>query len=373
MTPRRPLAPLLLLALLVSSSIALRTPARSRPPAMLAAKRKGGAPVRRRKPQPPSPPAASAPPSPLGVALVDPAYESLRGWLEAEGAKLGAVAIADFGGLRGLMATRRIDAGEEIVAVPARCAVDLGAQGDDPLPAARALLEARARDAGGAREPYYATLPQPDSPDLCTPDFWGEATLELCQWPPLAEEVRRRAADIESALGGGGEGEGGAAGEAARRELQWAVWLVQSRVLTVQGADGRGHKLLIPWLDMFNHRASSPHRLAGRTDGMLRVLAGAPVGAGEQVEIVYGTSGTSNAEFLGHYGFLDPAAAAADEALLRAHPHARPLLKQTALADDEAVLAATEPGSHEALALGLRVALKRAMARSGVGGGFGRR
>ena len=39
----------------------------------------------------------------------------------------------------------------------------------------------------------------------------------------------------------------------------------------------------------------------------------------------------------------------------------------------EPVLAATEPGSHEALALGLRVALKRAMARSGVGGGFGRR
>ena len=39
-----------------------------------------------------------------------------------------------------------------------------------------------------------------------------------------------------------------------------------------------------------------------------------------QVEIDYGTAATSNAQFVGHYGFLDPGAAAADEALLRAHP-----------------------------------------------------
>merc|ERR1712138_300439 len=85
----------------------------------------------------------------------------------------------------------------------------------------------------------------------------------------------------------------------AMRLLRWAVWAVQSRVLTVQGppdASGRagGRKLLIPFIDMFNHRAGTKHYLTGRTDGMLKVKAGANVKAGEQIFIMYGTEATSN-------------------------------------------------------------------------------
>ena len=72
--------------------------------------------------------------------------------------------------------------------------------------------------------------------------------------------------------------------------------------------DPAGHKLLIPFIDMFNHRGGTKHYLTGRTDGMLRVVAGTNVQAGEQIFIQYGTKQTSNAEFAGHYGFVDPSA-----------------------------------------------------------------
>ena len=103
----------------------------------------------------------------------------------------------------------------------------------------------------------------------------------------------------------------------------WAVWMVLSRVLTVvDPIDTGGHKLLIPFIDMFNHKAGTKHYLTGRTDGMLRVVAGSPVKAGEQIFIKYGTEQTSNADFVAHYGFHDPStvAAAADALLVRHSP-----------------------------------------------------
>jgi hypothetical protein len=69
--------------------------------------------------------------------------------------------------------------------------------------------------------------------------------------------------------------------------LQWAVWLITSRVLTVQGAaedeQGKSYRLLIPFLDMCNHDRSSPHVLTGRavSGGELKVVAGAAVKEGD--------------------------------------------------------------------------------------------
>ena len=60
---------------------------------------------------------------------------------------------------------------------------------------------------------------------------------------------------------------------------------VLSRVLTVAGPDGRGHKLLIPFLDLFNHARGAAHLLTGRSDGLLRVVAGAPIAEGEQAPL----------------------------------------------------------------------------------------
>mmetsp|Transcript_55908 Transcript_55908/g.128403 ORF Transcript_55908/g.128403 Transcript_55908/m.128403 type:complete len:393 (-) Transcript_55908:288-1466(-) len=301
----------------------------------------------------------------VGTLLTDAAYERLREWLVSEGANLARVGIADFSGLRGVIALQEIKEGEEIVSIPAKCAVDLGVQGDDPVPPALRLLSAQQAD-NGEREAYWKLLPQPDSADLCTPDFFSEKELQMLQWPPLIVGVRRRSAALRQLLGsaaptGDTPREEMAVAGGRLRQLKWSVWLVLSRVLTVLGPDGSGHKLLIPFIDMFNHKASSRHFLSGRTDGRLRVVAGRRVAAGEQIHIVYGTEVTSNAELLGHYGFVDSSALAADRRLLAQHAEAKAALAFSTPEEDNALLSSTPPlPPNERLALRFRLALKRA-------------
>ena len=118
-----------------------------------------------------------------GRLLSEPKYEALYEWLRASPlTNLRKVAVADFGGLRGVMALQDIDKGEEIVGIPATFAVDLGGDARDPLPAAQRLLATRAMEVSDSfdaddeevlsgsddRAAYWATLPPPDSPDLCT-------------------------------------------------------------------------------------------------------------------------------------------------------------------------------------------------------------
>ena len=100
------------------------------------------------------------------------------------------------------------------------------------------------------------------------------------------------------------------------RALRWAVWLITSRVLTVQGDpdEGRSYRLLIPFLDMCNHDRACPHILTGRAmpGGELKVVAGENVAAGDQVNICYGGGVAGNDRFIQDYGFLDRNVAAFD-------------------------------------------------------------
>ncbi|KAL3770682.1 hypothetical protein ACHAW5_003126 [Stephanodiscus triporus] len=66
-------------------------------------------------------------------------------------------------------------------------------------------------------------------------------------------------------------------------------------------------RLLIPLIDMCNHDRDSPHVLSGRAvpGGMLRVVAGANVKAGDAVNIAYGAGVEGNDRFVQDYGFLD--------------------------------------------------------------------
>ena len=177
----------------------------------------------------------------------EPQYEALYAWLGEASADLGKVAVADFDGLRGVMATEDIAKGETIVSIPGPCAVDLGTDHFDPVGPAQRLLDAMERDAS-TRAAYWATLPPADSPDLCTPDFFSESELELLQWPPLVASVNQKSAALRKALGDDADAD-------ALRRLRWAT--CRPRVLTVRGPDNAGHKLMIPFVDMFNHKAAS--------------------------------------------------------------------------------------------------------------------
>ena len=89
-----------------------------------------------------------------GRLLDEPKYTALYAWLNSSPeTKLDKVAVADFDGLRGVMALRDIDKGEEIVAIPATFAVDLGADGADVISAAQRLLAVRAIETEPAYEP----------------------------------------------------------------------------------------------------------------------------------------------------------------------------------------------------------------------------
>ena len=335
-----------------------------------------------------------------GRRLDSPVIRDLCAWMTnpelapefcARETRLHKVAVADFDGLRGVMALEDIAPGEEIVAIPARFALDLGTSSTDPLAAAEKLCVERIADQYTLERPaYFAVLPPPGSPDLCTPEFFDEAELaELQQWPLLLEAAQRRRAAVEASYL--------ATDKAEAAALLWAQWAVLSRVLTVAGPDGRGHKLLIPFMDLFNHDRGSAHVLTGRSDGLLKVVAGAPIAEGEQVCISYGDASTSNAELLDQYGFVDtsPEMLVPDQALLRhysyttapyrqppfnthlfislatppfislqellrRHPEAVAALSASSVAEDEALLEDGGLSPHARLAVLLRLQLKRA-------------
>jgi hypothetical protein len=238
-------------------------------------------------------------------------YEALYGWIDAAGGTR-RVAIANFEGLRGVVATAPIAKGEVAISIPSTLAIDLGVDGSDPLPAARAFLRvwraytaavARSPDGVGLSDdeaaalrlrPFLEAIPPQGSSDLSTPDFFTPDELAALQWPSLEADVAARAAALGAAIA-----EARASGELAQLDastlasLNWARWVVLSRVLTVQDAlppaagystPRAARKLLIPLIDMCNHHATRWNGLpSGRVGGNLSIIAATDIRPGEQV------------------------------------------------------------------------------------------
>jgi len=149
---------------------------------------------------------------------------------------------------------------------------------------------------------------------LGSTDFFSQQALDALQAPLVVKEtlhrrersIRRFEQDIATDDNFPSWIDGTPVTE---EHLQWAVWLITSRVLTVQGdaEEGKSYRLLIPFLDMCNHDRTSPHVLTGRAvpGGELKVVAGANIKAGEQVNICYGGGVAGNDRFIQDYGFLD--------------------------------------------------------------------
>ena len=243
--------------------------------------------------------------------------------------------------LRGVVAMRDLKKGEPIISIPYEAAVNLGQEGGDPtLPALELLRDycevlGNGGDAANSkRKPYYEMLP-PFRGDDClgSTDFFSDDALEALQAPLVVEETLKRrerikrrfqqdiAKDGSNAYPGFDDDEDIVASNdsdfpvwidgtpVTEEHLRWAVWIITSRVLTVQGdaEEGKSYRLLIPFLDMCNHDRNSPHVLSGRAvpGGELKVVAGAAVKAGEQVNICYGGGVAGNDRFIQDYGFLD--------------------------------------------------------------------
>ena len=243
--------------------------------------------------------------------------------------------------LRGVVALQKIKKGDIIIEIPYEAAWNLGRESSDPtLPGSIVLQEyckwlnnsekngngggtattsTTTNDAGRDLGPYFQMLPSFNSFDaLSSTDFFSDDALDMLQSPQIKEETLSRnekcqfrferdvepMMEISSNLYRWMEGE-----KVTLEHLKWAVWLVTSRVLTVQGEAGTDEKfrLMIPLIDMCNHDRDSPHVLTGRAvpGGTFKVVAGKTVNIGEQINIVYGGGFLGNDRFIQDYGFLD--------------------------------------------------------------------
>ncbi|KAL3784189.1 hypothetical protein HJC23_001388 [Cyclotella cryptica] len=326
--------------------------------------------------------------------------------------------------IRGVIALQDIRKGDPIIEIPYEMALDFGRENADPtLPATSFLQmycqwksggESGVIVGGGRRKKigdYFAMLPPYQCSDcLGSTDFFSDTALEMMQSPLIVEETlsRRKLVkarferDIEtmaamsSNLYRWKNGEDDDSEIATFSHLQWATWLVTSRVLTVQARTLDGtvpHRLFIPFIDMCNHDRDSPHILSGRAEpgGMLKVIAGADVKAGEAIDISYGGGVEGNDRFIQDYGFLDSGGSmerASGRAVAEAYrvvakkllslgkqssrimsrisvadqERALEALKLTSLEEDERLLSSGKVlNNDERMALEYRIGLKRAI------------
>jgi len=296
-----------------------------------------------------------------GTPIDDDGVAEFFAYLTANGADASKVTLADFGGLRGVMALQDIAPGEAIITVPYELSLDLGSESSDPTAPAVAFLDHYLR-AGSPARPYLAQIPAADSADCTTTDFFSEDELALLQCPQVVRATAGRAARLDERAASLARAyasrttPGRGTPPPTLGVLRWATWVVVSRVLTVQGREANApRKCLIPLIDMVNHHPTqgAAQVLSGRAapGSFMKVLAGpGGVAAGKQVFIQYGGGAIGSARFLQDYGFLEPgdsgvgcrsrACADADLGFV-AHvmsDHDRLSLATTSLAHDRALL-----------------------------------
>jgi len=234
--------------------------------------------------------------------------------------------------IRGIAALKPVKKGDNIIRIPYELAVNLGEEGTDPtIPAVVflkdycetlvSLSSSPAEDNAventkiSGKAAYYQMLP-PFRGDDCMSciDFFSVRALTELQFPLIVEETKKRkewtSTRFRSEIANNVNFPKWIDGSPVTEEqLTWAVWLITSRVLTVQGGaeEGKSYRLLIPFLDMCNHDRSSPHILTGRAvpGGELKVVAGASIKEGDAINICYGGGVAGNDRFLQDYGFLD--------------------------------------------------------------------
>lgn len=205
--------------------------------------------------------------------------------------------------------------------------INLGSDSTDVTVAALNLLRSLCQyQSTSSMATIFKTLPSFNGVDCKgSTDFFSMKALDALQFPPILKEtllrqenVRRRfEADVQPnnlllgkdtmstlVLPDGSN--------VTEDHLRWATWLVASRAITVQGPSDEFstppcYKLLIPLIDMCNHDRNSPHILSGRATagGMLKIIAGCNIAAGDEITICYGGGVEGNDRFLQDYGFLD--------------------------------------------------------------------
>jgi len=233
-------------------------------------------------------------------------------------------------GLRGVVALRPIKKNEIIIQIPYSMSINLGSDRTDVTVAALNLLRSLCQyQSTSSMTTIFKSLPSLNGVDCKgSTDFFSMKALDALQFPPILKETLLRRENVRSRFEAqvqpktlllGNDAEESTllvlpdGSNVTEDHLRWAVWLVASRVITVQGPSDDEfttpscYKLLIPLIDMCNHDRNSPHILSGRatTGGTLKIVAGCNIAAGDEITICYGGGVEGNDRFIQDYGFLD--------------------------------------------------------------------
>ena len=234
-------------------------------------------------------------------------------------------------GLRGLYATKNIQPGEFMCAIPFPVAlvvededVHLETDAERGLAFCTKFYNSRQQDTttgDGFWTDYLATLPRRDAQFDPTPDFFDLDDIEALELPRLVQEAKERKAQIE-ALTANNEH------TVSLKDLQFATWIVKTRAFTTlkrsptSSDELQTRSILIPYLDMINH--SSQHSNAAievietphaPEESFYALQCTRPIAQGQEITIQYGTGEETCADFLVNYGFLPPDVLANDATL----------------------------------------------------------
>lgn len=271
-----------------------------------------------------------------------------------------AVARSKATGLRGLVALKPFKKNDIIISIPYESAIDLteaaGVEILDPFQAGLALLRLLSDENVQKRyRPYFDSLPKKGDSDVESSTlFWDRSELDLLQFPLAKAETLRRQTRIKEMADSAGVDEG---------DLRWAVWIVFSRVLSLEDAEGKVRQVLIPYFDFANHKSGSKHIPSGRAalGSQLKLIAGEDIPVGDDIVFSYGAGMTSSDHLLQDYGFLEPSGTAqSDKILLAKLPNSyKEGLKDTSIQEDEAALQGEDLSPKARLAIEFRLHLKK--------------
>eukprot|EP00198_Chlamydomonas_reinhardtii_P005982 XP_001695318.1 predicted protein [Chlamydomonas reinhardtii] len=241
----------------------------------------------------------------------DVAADELVAWILESGGKANVEVRRNAAGVRGLYATRRIEAGQDIYSVPLSCILNAGDMqarpaADFSLPTLALLREMHTPCSRFSA--YVRAMPPPEHQlngcnlplsyvPLLQSSYWEDQVLT---WRSLLTrllggELNDSAAVLLP------EAVGRAADNMTLLELQYACSLASSRYIT---GEPRQRMLLVPLFDMANHRPGCPHAVRSfeRPDPSFRLVAGERIRKGEEVCYSYGDMADDVA--LVHYGIL---------------------------------------------------------------------
>mmetsp|Transcript_2480 Transcript_2480/g.7404 ORF Transcript_2480/g.7404 Transcript_2480/m.7404 type:complete len:437 (-) Transcript_2480:470-1780(-) len=243
----------------------------------------------------------------------DESIEKLYQWLRRSGAAFGRVAVGVRNGRRGIFALGQIGEGETICSIPKDAVLVLGTESTNPAKPANALLNL-VKGQGPEHDFFRAMIDVlPEEKDCDAAIFFSDAEIEALEYPEVKKEVEKRREQLKRNYGyfeedarysGDIDNPIGKGILYTVEELQWAVFIIVSRALGVQNEDGEFVRMLIPLIDMFNHKGTSKHKLKYK-DNAYTIVAGTQIEPGEEVCIVYGDGMLTNFQLLLDYGFVE--------------------------------------------------------------------